>query len=95
VPSVTAGTVGAAVVVVLFAADVGIGGASVVGNTSRVCLMSRIDTSSFCLVYFFIWSEWDLELDLTDLCNSSFFFENKVDTSHTAGWNGDLKTVGK
>lgn len=46
-PSVTAGTVGAAVVVVLFAADVGIGGAGVVGNTSRVWLMSRIDTSSF------------------------------------------------
>jgi hypothetical protein len=94
VPSVTAGTVGAAVVVVLFAADVGIGGASVVGNTSRVWLMSRIDTSSFCLVYFFIWSEWDLELDLTDLLMQQLF-ENKVDTSYTAGWNGDLKTVGK
>jgi hypothetical protein len=43
VPSISAGTVGAAVVVVLFTADDGIGGASVVGNTSRVWLMSRID----------------------------------------------------
>jgi hypothetical protein len=46
------------------------------------------------LVYFFIWSEWDLELDLTYLLMQQLF-ENKVDTSYTAGWNGDLKTVGK